>query len=411
MINKTKRHILNNIGLFKSVGQYSSISVLNGAFNFLFISYFARSLPLDEMGIIGLVLAITYVTVPAAKFGTTELVGINAINLPMRKFISFLNDLNVFALYIIPLLIGIAMGAALYFKQGFWYIFIILLFSIVRNYIDLSDKIYIAKRKIKLYTIEKLRTGILTLVFGIILLFFYKSWFCYFIAIILAEFISVIVRYKKSFRFIKFENNWSVFIGFIKYGYPFMVGLGGAWLLNQFDKVIIERYFAPDVLGGYALAYQIGIIVRTFNTAIINAVYPDLYESFKKGSYFKIQLKYFYIFFLVSLMIMTIIIIFTKYFFVPIYGEKYAPYSIIVIIIIVSFLFEGMYKVWDSLIIYKRKNIAKTIILYISAFIGVGTSISFIPIYGMIAPAIGVTIAYVCLFIFSLLYSLNLAKA
>lgn len=407
---RTNFFLIANIGNIKNIGSYSAISIFNGLFNFLFISYYARVLTLDHMGIIGLLLAITYVTVPAAKFGTTELVGINAVNYSLRRFISFFNDLNTFSIYTVPLVIAIALAAKLYFNQDIWYVIIIVLFSYTRTYIGLSDKILITKRKVKTYTKEKFRTSILTLILGIILLQIHTSWISYFVAIILAELISCFFRYRKGFKFLKFNNDYKEFKVFFIYGLPYMLGLGGAWLLNQFDKILVERYFDTEILGGYTLAYQIGILIRTFNTAIINAIYPDLYESFKKGFYLKVQTKYFLIFLVINLVALILIFLFVDLFFLMIYGVKYEQFTLVVIIISVSFLFEGLYKVWDSLITYLKKNIAKTIILYLSCSIGLLFSFLLLPNFGFLAPSYGVLVAYFSLFVISFLYSFKLSK-
>lgn len=409
-MNKLKKHIFSNLNIFKNVGIYSIVSITSGALNFLFISYYARMLDLKQMGIVGLVLAITYITTPAAIFGTTELVGINAINLTTRKFLIFFKNLNTFTLYILPFVVLIAFGASIYFQQGFIYGAIVVLFSITRSYVALSDKIFITKRKIRNYTIEKLRTGILTLFFGVILLKIYKSWESYFLAIIAAELISCYFRYRRSIHLINLKNNWPEFKSYFLYGLPFMIGLGGAWLLNQFDKVIVEKYFGPEVLGGYALAYQIGIIIRTFNTAITNAVYPNLYESFKKGNYLRVQLKYFFLFLAVSLGIFILLLLFVNYFFIDIYGEKYSNYRGIVILIGIAFIFEGLYKVWDSLLTYAKKNTLKTTILYMSALTGVTITMFLINILDEKAPALGVVVAYFSLLLFSFMFSFNLGK-
>lgn len=411
MLNNIFKNIIyRNKKLLINISSYTTISIINGVFNFLFISYYARILPLEQMGIIGLILAVTYITVPASKFGTTELVGINAINYPLRKFINFFNDLNTFTLYTIPFLALIAILTTLYFDQNIYFAITIIVFSYVRTYIGLSDKILITKRKIKVYACEKIKTSILTLIFGVVFVQIYFSWMSYFAAIILAELISCLYRYKRSFRFIDIKNNWSEFKYFLNYGLPYMIGLGGAWILNQFDKIIVEKNFGIEILGGYALAYQIGVILRTFNTAIINAIYPDLYNSFKRGKYLKIQVKYFLLFFCINILLICLLLIFVKYLFIKVYGIKYEKFTYVVIFIGLSLLFEGFYKVWDSLITYLKKNFAKTIILYLSSFIGIIFSLIFIPIFEYVAPSIGVLFAYLFLFIMSLLYSIKLSK-
>ena len=284
---------IRNFELSKTIGTYGMVSLINGALNFVFISYFARELKVSEFGLIGLIMALTYLTVPLSNFGTLELVGINVINYSSKKFITFFNTLNTYTIISKILVVLCCVIATLYYDKSYYFFFIIFFFTIVRSYVTLSDKILIAKNNKKKYFIEKLRTGILTLIFGFFLLLFFESWYSYFIAILLAELISIYFRYSKYFSLIDFNIDKKVFLEFFKYGLPFMIGLGGAWMLNQFDKIIVEEYFGAEVLGGYSLAFQIGIIIRTFNNAITNAMYPILYSSYKNNKILMPQIKFF----------------------------------------------------------------------------------------------------------------------
>ena len=406
----SQRILGKNYTLFKSVSSYAIISVFNGLFNLLFITYYARVLDVYDMGVIGLVLTITYITVPLSFFGTLELVGINTINYSLRKFISFLNELISFSFIILPILFVITFAATLYFNQGIIYFIVIIIFSILRTYIGISDKLYIVNKKIKLFAKEKIRTSLLTLILGIIFVYFYESWVSYFVSIMIAELLSCINRYSKGFKYFKVIFHKKQILYFIKYGFPIIVGLGAAWLLNQFDKLIVESYFDITVLGGYALAYQLGLVIRTFNTSISNAIYPNLYESFKKGSYLRVQKRAFILFLIIGIICFVLLFIFMKYFFSRIYGIKYEQFYYVVLIIGLSFLFEGLHKPWGSLIIYLKKNTEKTLISYFSAFTGIAVSLLTIKFYGMFAPAFGVLIAYFSLFLLSLVYSLFLCK-
>tara|TARA_R110002050_G_scaffold97132_1_gene202060 strand:- start:10199 stop:11377 length:1179 start_codon:yes stop_codon:yes gene_type:complete len=386
------------------------VSLINGALNFVFISYFARELKVSEFGLIGLIMALTYLTVPLSNFGTLELVGINVINYSSKKFITFFNTLNTYTIISKILVVLCCVIATLYYDKSYYFFFIIFFFTIVRSYVTLSDKILIAKNNKKKYFIEKLRTGILTLIFGFFLLLFFESWYSYFIAILLAELISIYFRYSKYFSLIDFNIDKKVFLEFFKYGLPFMIGLGGAWMLNQFDKIIVEEYFGAEVLGGYSLAFQIGIIIRTFNNAITNAMYPILYSSYKNNKILMPQIKFFLIFLTIGALVFFTTILFTKYFFIDIYGVKYEKYSLVVILISLSFVLEGLYRVWDTLLTYKKKNYLKTLIIYMSSILGLIFTFLTLDKYGFFAPAYGVVLAYFSLFIFTLLSSLKITR-
>jgi len=396
--------------IFRSIGVYTSISILSGGLNFFFISYYAKILSLENTGMIGLVLITTYITVPLIRFGTTELVGLNVIKYDKKEFIDFFNILISFVIICLPLIFLFTLCTTLYFKKNIFFLLIIIVFSIVRSSIGVHDKILILKNRKKTFAIEKIRTGILTLLFGIIFINFNKSWTSYFSAIILAEIISVFFRYCKYYTLFNFKFDREEFVNLFQYGLPFVIGLGGAWALNQFDKLLIESYYGLEILGGYTLAFQIGILIRTFNTSIANSMYPIIYSSYSKNIVKKIQTKFFIIFLSIGVFIFGSLSFFVKYFFSIVYGNNYNDFKTIIIIIGLAFVLEGLYKVGDSYLIYKRKNYVKIIILYFSALVGLVSSLLLMKTQGFIGPAYGVLIAYFTLLTLTTYYSNNLIK-
>lgn len=401
--------MINN-KVFNNIGIYTLIAILTGFFQFVFISYFARILSLENTGIIGLILAFTYLTVPLIIFGTLDLVGLNVINYNKSEFINFFNNLVSFFLISVLLTIIVTVIITLTFEKDLLFFLVVIIFSFFRSLIAIHDKILIINKKKKKYAIEKIRTGLLTLFFGYLFINMHQGWISYFAAIILAEFISLIFRYYKYYKYYKFRFDYKKHYEFFYYGLPFVINLGGAWILNQSDKIIIEKFYGLEMLAGYALAFQIGIIIRTFSNSISNSMLPVVYKSYSQDIIKTIQIKFFFIFSAIGFIVISLLLIFLKYFFNLIYGNKFDDFKIVIVIISLAFIFEGIYRVFDSYIIFKKKNYLKTYILYLSALIGLLSSILLNNLLGFIGPALGVLIAYFSLMILSTYHSNNLSK-
>ena len=398
------------IDVIRKVGQYSSVSVVNGAFQFLFITYFARNLDLDQMGMVGLLLAFSYLTVPLITFGTLDLVGLNVVELSKVNFTKFLNEIKNFYFFTLILNSIFCVIIASYIDVTSWFVLVLLTFSVVRAIISLSDKIYIMRSDFRRFSREKIRTGLLTLLFGLTFFEISHTWLSYFAAIIVAESISVLFRFWGFRRYVNIELEIRDFRIYLIYGLPFVLNIGGAWILNQSDKLLIERRFGLDVLAGYTVAYQIGILIRTISNGITSSIIPGVYEGYKLRKVSETQRTYLKIVVLFSLIILCCIGLFLEFGYERIYGDRYLSYKSIVLFIALAYTLESFYRVYDSYIVYRRKNYAKTVILYLSALIGVACMFIFSNLIGVLGPALGVTIAYAVLLVLSRWYSMILKK-
>jgi O-antigen/teichoic acid export membrane protein len=386
--------------IVKKILSYSSISFINGLVNFIYISFAARELTKANMGILGLFWAVSSFTTPYTSFGTANLVGINIVNYSPKAFSNFFSRLTTFVFLNTFPLILIIIGVIHYFDLPNLFGILLISISLIRCFLSFSDIMLIQEQKIKKYATEKIRTAILTLVLGGSLISFVDDvWYFYLLAIIISELISIFFRYGEKLKYYSPQIKKVDVIEYIQYGFPLVIGVIGAWVLNQSDKIIIERNFGLEVLGGYALAFQIGMLIRTFNQAIINAIVPHLYKSYKKGIYLKVQIQYFGIFLGINLLLFVGVLGFVYFIFDMIYGIKYLEFKIVVVIISGAFVFEGLYKVWDTQLTYFKKNVLKTSILFVCAIIALVCSLCFVQIFGFVGTSISVLIAYCALFI------------
>ena len=389
----------------KSIGLYSFVGLANGVFQFLLITYVARTLNMVQMGQLGLALTITYLAVPLVTFGSVDLIGLNVANFKVRDFIEFFNRLKSFFLVTSGISLLAISCFTVYFELGWISMVIIFYYSLIRAGIAISDQILILRKSIKKFAREKIRTSILTLLFGIFLVYFNGEWKSYLIAIAIAESISIYFRYRSYVHLITF--NWDAITvrKTFWYGLPFVLNIGGAWILNQSDKLFVEHFFGIEVLAGYTLAFQLGMILRTFSNAISTSFIAELYREYKVNNVLRMQRHVLQVSIILGAFVLLMLAFFLQYGFTFVYGDKFLDYKPIVVIIFVAFIFESFYRIFDSYIVFRRMNYMKTGILYISALVGVVIMLLVPRSQGIIGPALGVLGAYIILFILSLCYS------
>jgi O-antigen/teichoic acid export membrane protein len=251
---------------------------------------------------------------------------------------------------------------------------------------------------------------ILTIVF---ISYFQFSWDGRLFAILFSEFIVVIIMLIYTFNTLKkFKFIYSKldFKEYLYFGFPLLFGLGAGWLLNQADRFIVLNYFTLKDVGIYTVAYSIGTIINMINQASTNAIVPTLYEKLEKKEGHKI-VKRLNIYYSLIILSLSLFIGIASYWYVPLlFGVEYVGSSDIILFISLAFAFNGIYRTAGGVIAFYKNNKLQMNILYASATINIILSIVFIPLFGILSPAIATMIAYIILTLASYKYGWKILK-
>lgn len=74
----------------------------------------------------------------------------------------------------------------------------------------------------------------------------------------------------------------------LKFNIPLIPHYLSQIVLNQSDRIMIEKMTNVSQAGIYSLAYSLSMLMLIVNTAILNTLNPWIYQSIKKKEYFKI---------------------------------------------------------------------------------------------------------------------------
>lgn len=387
--------------MIKKTINYLLFSVFAAGIGFLTTIYMARTISQEEMGIIGLFMAILFITPQLISFASTGLVPINKVKLTNEKFIDFSRTYITFGFLNFIIIFIVSCISGIFFKDYLEIFLILPIISFLMFLISFHHTELIQEGKSKKYGVYNLfNAGLVSLLTIISISILNFSWDGRLWAMLITQCFILFLMYKNTFKTIllfKIKFDKSSFKEFIKFGLPLFAGLGAGWILNQADNYIVLHFFSLKDVGVYAVAYSIGTIVNMINQAATNAIVPTLYNALEKKEGHKIikKLNLYYSMFIITI---SLIIGGGSFWYMPlVFGEAYAQSADIVFFISLAFGFNGIYRATGSVIAFYKKNNLQMKIIYGSAIVNMVVSMLLIPYFGLVSPAIGTLVAYVVL--------------
>jgi O-antigen/teichoic acid export membrane protein len=217
---------------------------------------------------------------------------------------------------------------------------------------------------------------------------------------ILASLFSLLVVLPVITKNIKPSFHKGLFKKLLKFGLPYLPAGLGSMIIQVIDRPIMEKLTDLSTLGIYQASYKLGIFMMLFVTMFQFAWQPFFLEESKGENakqIFSKVLTYFtlagsFILVLVSLFVSDLITI--HIFGRTIFAKAYLSGLYIVPVILLGYLFNGMYVVFNAGIFIKDKSIYVPVMTGIGAIVNVGVNFLLIPVWGMMGAAIATFAAY-----------------
>lgn len=182
----------------------------------------------------------------------------------------------------------------------------------------------------------------------------------------------------------------------VKFNLPLIPHYFSEYILNQSDKVMIQKLCSYTDVAFYSVAYNAGMLLTIVTTSVNQALTPWLYQSLDKKNYKKISST------LLSLAIcvMAILIIFICLAPEAIYilaGERYASAVYVLPPVAGSIVFLFLYTNFANVEFYYDYNKFTMYISMVGAALNIILNYIFIRIFGYVAAAYT---TYVCYFVY-----------
>lgn len=230
-----------------------------------------------------------------------------------------------------------------------------------------------------------------------------------FIANLIASIATLILLSSFYFK-LNYNFDWLLWKKMLRYAFPVLVA-GIAFSINEsFDRILLERLLPQDLskaaIGTYSACYKLALFMTLFSTAYRLGIEPFFFSSFDKSDAKKSYASILEVFVILGSLILLLVVVFIDFLkLVLIPNEAYWEAMSIVPILLLAYLFLGIYhalSVWYK--VTDRTEIGAFISIF-GALLTLIINIIFIPLIGYLASAIATLVAYTLMAIAS--YSLG----
>lgn len=412
---RIKKIILEKKIFLRNFLSYLMFSVLSTVIGIINIIYLTRALTPESYANEGICYGIIYFLVPLISFSSNGLTAINIIDFSQEKYFEYKRKYLSFGIVLFISISIFTLGIYYYsFRNQLINGIFILIVSFITYISEMNDTELIQNKKANSYGLIKIFLNLFKLLLSVVFISLVEmSWYGRLLAILLAEIIFAIIRVRyltdKKFKFY-FELNFEDIKSFVIYGMPIMISIGGGWIMSESQRFVVLNNFSMKEVGYYTVATRIGMLITILNVALLNTVYPITFAKLKRkvGYHFvyKLTFIYFGVLSIISVIVISILYTFSDL----ILGKQYTDGKHVIILLIIGYVFSSLYKVPSLVFEYYKENVLRTVLVYVSALIGLAVAYLGINKLGIISPAVGMLFSYLILTFLYLIYSSKIMK-
>lgn len=231
------------------------------------------------------------------------------------------------------------------------------------------------------------------------------------LANLIASLSSLAILLRTTIKSFIFSLNWVDLKKLLKFGLPYLPAGLAAIALQVIDRPILLKLTSMEKVGIYQANYKLGVFMMLFVSMFQYAYQPFFLQRAKDKDakeIFANTLKYF-------LLASSLILIFLSYFIenicqITILGKsiiakEYWTGLSIVPIVLLAYLFNGLYVNFTAGIFIKEKTIYSTIATSIGALSNIAFNFTLVPIYDIIGAAVATLLSYMIMALILFFYS------
>jgi O-antigen/teichoic acid export membrane protein len=259
------------------------------------------------------------------------------------------------------------------------------------------------KRKAVKFSTIKFGNILINLTLNIVLVLKYKMGIeAIFIANIVASLFSFVMLLPEIIKSLNWNIDKEILNKLIKFGLPYLPGSVAAMIVQVIDRPVVLALTDEKTLGIYQANYKLGIFMMLFVSMFQQAWQPFFLNNAKEKNAKELFSKILTLFVLMSSLIWIFLTLFVEDFarfeFLPgksIIGKDYLSGIIIVPIILLGYLFNGMYYNFQAGIYIEEKTKYFPYVTFSGALVNVAVNMLLIPIMGIMGAAIATLASYI----------------
>lgn len=180
----------------------------------------------------------------------------------------------------------------------------------------------------------------------------------------------------------------------ILFNLPLMLHYISQYILDQFDRIMIQKMVGVSAAAIYGVAYNAGLIVKTVTNSIGNALVPWQYDNLDRREFKKIDDALFPIFVIVAVLSL-MFSAFAPELIMLLADEKYYEAIYVIPPIAMSVFFSFSYAIFANVEFYYDENRFTMYISMFGAALNIGLNYIFIDMFGYIAAAYTTLFCYI----------------
>jgi len=284
------------------------------------------------------------------------------------------------------------------YSHFFYYVVFILFFDSCSVVPFLKLRI---ERKAKTFAFLKVLNIFINIFLNIILILKYHLGIeAIFISNLAASFITFLLFIPVIIKNLEFSLDNSLFIKFLKFGLPYLPAGLASMLVQGIDRPILTRLTNNETAGIYNANYKLGIFMMLFVNMFQFAWQPFFLQNAGETNARETFSKVMTYFTLIGSVILVVLSLFIsdliridfggKYLIGPLYWSG----VIIVPVILLGYLFNGIYFILSAGIYIKEKSLYAPLVTGIGAAVNIIVNFALIPSMGIMGAAIATLASY-----------------
>jgi O-antigen/teichoic acid export membrane protein len=196
---------------------------------------------------------------------------------------------------------------------------------------------------------------------------------------------------------IAWKPKWEHVSYIFGYSLPLIPYLGSSLLLDQLDRILINKNLGAADAGLYSFAYNIGMVVSLATDAVHTALVPDWFRLMREQRYEDINVLVNKLY-RITLVLALGAILFSKEIVFLLSDKEYHPALVILPIVIIGYVFDNLSKTYLRSIGFTNKMIYVSLVGIITVTVNFVLNIIYLPRYGYVAGAYTTVVSFVILF-------------
>lgn len=277
------------------------------------------------------------------------------------------------------------------------YLLFACLFAIIRS---VYAQILVPQKKSKELAIINVLNGYIGFAVAVLFIYLLKEdrylgriW-----ATLLVDLFFSIYYIKKINKYLKFNFKMEHIKYIANYSIPLIPYALSGVILAQFDRIMINNLINTESAGLYSLGYNIGMLLLMVIGATQTALMPDFFKFLDNKEYNRLDFLIKKIFSIVTITALGLVL-FAQEIGIILADKKFHEGLQVVPIVVIGYVFFGMFTIYGRYIGYKKKTVFSSIVALTAGISNIILNAIYIPKYGYIAAAYTTVVSYFIMFI------------